>query len=435
MNIKEFLRPGIKIKRWLFVGFVGMLLLGTGFSGIFTRLGLGVDEGGAVALLIMLGILAEYTAIRGFLGSGAAQKRVRGLGSGRTEGSRRIIHKRILMRGPRVVAIGGGTGLSVLLRGLKNYTSNITAVVTVADDGGGSGVLRTDLGMLPPGDIRNCILALADTEPVMEQLLQYRFKKGQLAGQSFGNLLIAAMNGISRNFEEAVKKISQVLAVTGQVLPLTLEDIILYAQLKNGTVVRGESNIPVKAQEHNSPIDRVFTKPESPKPLPEILEAIENADAIVLGPGSLYTSVIPNLLAEGLVDCLHRARAPKIYVCNIMTQPGETDGYSAADHIRALEEHAGRKILDIAVVNSGSIDRELLERYEMDGSRPVDVDGERIRSGIKVISRDLVSRQGEFLRHDSMQLGRLITKLTPGRGPGLLEYYYHIIDMTQKNRP
>lgn len=426
MNLLDFLKPGLKIKRWLLLGLIGILLLGTGLSGVLIRLGLGAISGWAMGAILAAGALAVYIALKGFVGRVPMLGAVKGLGFGRPESNRKIIHKRILMRGPRVVVIGGGTGLSVLLRGLKNFTHNITAVVTVSDDGGGSGVLRTDLGMLPPGDIRNCILALADTEPVMEQLLQYRFKKGRLAGQSFGNLFIAAMNGISVNFEEAVKRISQVLAVTGQVFPITLEDTVLYAQLKNGAVVKGESNIPVQALEHDSPIERVFVRPEHPKPLPEVLEAIESADVVVLGPGSLYTSIMPNLLADGITDCLHRSEAPKIYVCNIMTQPGETDGFSAADHIRALEEHAGRKILDMVIVNSGSIEGMHLKRYAGDGSGPVEIDGERIRFGIKVISQDLVSVQGEYLRHDSMQLAHLITKLIAGNGLNLLEYYYHL---------
>ncbi|MGI6702452.1 MAG: gluconeogenesis factor YvcK family protein [Clostridia bacterium] len=434
MNPMGFLKPGIKIKRWLILGLLGILLLGIGLSGVLIRLGFEPDSGLTAAAAIAGGALALYVALRRLVGLPPALGAVKGLSSGGQESNKRIIHKRILMRGPRVVVIGGGTGLAVLLRGLKNYTYNITAVVTVSDDGGGSGVLRDDLGMLPPGDIRNCILALADTEPVMEQLLQYRFKKGRLAGQSFGNLFIAAMNGISVNFEEAVKRISQVLAVTGQVLPITLEDTVLYAQLKKGIVVKGESNIPVKVLEHRSPIERVFIKPEHPEPLPEVLEAIENADAIVLGPGSLYTSIMPNLLAAGMVDCLYRAEAPKIYVCNIMTQPGETDGFSAADHIRALEEHAGRKILDMVIVNSGNIEEAYLERYAGDGAKPVEIDGERIRPGVKVISADLVSAQGEYLRHDSMGLGRLIAKLISGKGSGLMEYYYHLIDMTQKQK-
>ncbi len=338
------------------------------------------------------------------------------LGANGQDKGKGAFHRRMLMKGPRIVAIGGGTGLAVLLRGLKNYTYNITAVVTVADDGGGSGVLRADLGMLPPGDIKNCILALADTEPVMERLLQYRFDKGRLAGQSFGNLFIAAMNGISSNFKEAVKQMSQVLAVTGQVLPITLEDTILYAELKNGVIVKGESNIPLQVLKQSSPIEHVFLKPERPKPLQEVTEAVKNADAILLGPGSLYTSIIPNLLAGGLAEALNKSRAPKIYVCNIMTQPGETDDFSVSNHIKVLEEHAVHNILNMVVANSGGIEGTHLERYAQDSAKPVIIDGGNIRSGIRIVSENLISVQGGYIRHDSMQLARLIVKLVKGNG-------------------
>jgi uncharacterized cofD-like protein len=434
MNLIDWIKPGLRIKRWLLTGFIGILLLAIGLSDIFVKFGLGGYSNWATAAVIILGTILEYLALKGLIGSFLGFRRRKGLGTGEKDSNKNIIHERLLMRGPRIVVIGGGTGLSVLLRGLKSYTANITAVVTVSDDGGGSGVLRTDLGILPPGDIRNCILALADTEPVMEQLLEYRFKKGRLSGQNFGNLFIAAMNGISGNFEEAVKRISQVLAVTGQVLPLTLEDIVLYGQLRNGVVVKGESSIPEQALEHDSPIERVFLKPECPEPLPEVLEAIENADAIVLGPGSLYTSIIPNLLACGMVDGIYRSKALKIYVCNIMTQPGETDGYTVSDHIKAMEDHGGKKILDMVIVNNGSIDREYLQRYQADGSRPVIIDNEKIRPGIKTVSHNLVSVQDEYLRHHSIELARLITKLSVGNAPSLLDYYYYLAEMTSKGR-
>ena len=217
-----------------------------------------------------------------------------------------IYEKRLLVKGPKIVVIGGGTGLSTMLRGLKYYTSNITAIVTVADDGGGSGDLREDLGMLPPGDIRNCILALADTEPLMEELLQYRFKDGRLKNQSFGNLFLAAMDGISNNFEEAVHKMSSVLAVTGKVMPVTLDNVILKAKLKNGIIVEGESNIPEESIKNNSCIDKVFIEPKNARAIKEAVEAIIEADAIILGPGSLYTSVIPNLLVKDIADALQK---------------------------------------------------------------------------------------------------------------------------------
>ena len=269
--------------------------------------------------------------------------------------NKKIYDKKFLSLGPKVVVIGGGTGLSVLLRGLKLFTSNITAIVTVADDGGSSGKLREDLGMLPPGDIRNCILALADMEPTLEQLLQHRFEEGNLKGQNFGNLLIASMNDISNNFEEAIKKISDVLAVTGKVLPVTLKDITLYARLKNGIIVKGESNIPIKSLELNSPVESIFIKPKDAKAVKEATDAIDDADLVLLGPGSLYTSVIPNLLVKNIKESLNRTEALKVYISNVMTQPGETDNYTVYEHVDALLRHWQDASIDYVIANTGEI--------------------------------------------------------------------------------
>ena len=244
-------------------------------------------------------------------------------------------------RQPRIAAIGGGHGLSAMLRGLKAYTRDITAIVTVADDGGGSGMLREDLGMLPPGDIRNCIMALANTEPTMQQLLNYRFTDGSLAGQSFGNLFLAAMNGISGSFDEAVHRMGDVLAITGRVLPVTNQDVRLEAEFHDGSRILGESKIFYAKKINNSRIRKVRLVPERPAALPESVRAIREADIVVIGPGSLYTSIIPNFLVSGIADAVRQSRALKIYVLNIMTQDGETDGYDADDHVRAILEHAG----------------------------------------------------------------------------------------------
>ncbi|MGB9779742.1 gluconeogenesis factor YvcK family protein [Caldanaerobacter sp.] len=312
---------------------------------------------------------------------------------------------------PRIVAIGGGTGLSTMLRGLKLFTTNITAVVTVTDDGGGSGILREDLGILPPGDIRNCILALANTEPTMEQLLQYRFTEGMLKGQSFGNLFLAAMIGISNSFEEAVKRMSEVLAVSGKVLPVTVEDVRLIAELENGTIIKGESKIPEIQQKENSRIKRIYLEPSPAAPFEEVLVDILNAEAIVLGPGSLYTSVIPNLLVDGICDAIETSKAIKIYVCNIMTQPGETLGYTATDHIKALFDH-GLKSLDYVIVNKGEIPEEYKKRYIKDMSEPVRYDKEEIeKMGIKVVEEDLVAVRKEYIRHDEQKLAEVIIDL------------------------
>lgn len=315
-------------------------------------------------------------------------------------------------KGPRIVAIGGGTGLSTMLRGLKAFSPNITAIVTVADDGGGSGVLRQELGMLPPGDIRNCILALADTEPLMEQLLQYRFKEGKLKGQSFGNLFLAAMDGISSSFEEAVKRMSDVLAVTGRVLPVTLEDVTLCAELEDGSIVSGESQIGHHGSFNKCRIKRVYLEPSAAEPLDDVLDAIYQADVIVLGPGSLYTSIIPNLLVRGICPAIKRSKALKLYVCNVMTQPSETDEYSVFDHIRALEEHSCVGIVDICIANNSFIPDDLREKYHNDGADQVVIDREKvIAAGIRLIEGDYASLKNNLVRHDPKRLAEAVIEV------------------------
>ncbi|SCN25959.1 LPPG:FO 2-phospho-L-lactate transferase [Clostridium sp. N3C] len=328
------------------------------------------------------------------------------------------------------MVIGGGTGLSTMLRGLKYYTSNITAIVTVADDGGGSGDLREDLGILPPGDIRNCILALADTEPIMEELLQYRFTDGRLKNQSFGNLFLAAMDGISNNFEEAVQKMSSVLAVTGRVMPVTLDNMVLKAKFKNGNIVEGESAIPVKALEQNTSIERIFIEPEDAKPLEDALKAIEEADAIILGPGSLYTSVIPNLLVKDIAKAVRKSSALKLYVSNIMTQPGETDGYDAGDHVNAIYKHVNENFLDYIIVNAGKIDMQLEEKYKYEGSQLVEINYKKLKKlGVGVIEGDFVKVKKGFIRHDAEKLASILIetimekKLFYDRKK-IIEYFY-----------
>jgi uncharacterized cofD-like protein len=317
--------------------------------------------------------------------------------------------KDLPVRGPRIVAIGGGTGLSTMLRGLKMFSPNITAVVTVADDGGGSGVLRQELGMLPPGDIRNCILALADTEPLMEQLLQYRFKEGKLKGQSFGNLFLAAMDGISSSFEEAVRRMSDVLAVTGRVLPVSLEDVTLCAELEDGSIVSGESQIGHHGSFNKCAIKRVYLEPSGAEPLDDVLDAIAQADAVVLGPGSLYTSIIPNLLVRGVCPAIKRSRALKLYVCNVMTQPSETEGYSVSDHIRALEEHSYTGIVDMCIVNNSTIPDDLREKYHNDGADQVRIDREKVcTSGIRLIEGNFASLKNNLVRHDPKRLAEAV---------------------------
>ena len=313
-------------------------------------------------------------------------------------------------RGPKITAIGGGTGLSTMLRGLKNYTRNLTAVVTVADDGGGSGMLRRDMGMPPPGDIRHCMEALANVEPIMQQLLTYRFTEGALAGQSFGNLILAALNGVTGSFEEAVSQMSQVLAITGRVLPVTSADVQLEAVFENGAVVVGESKIYDVKKQQDCRIHHVELIPSRPRALPAALEAIREADLILLGPGSLYTSVIPNLLVEGVPEAIAQSDALKIYICNIMTQDGETEGYTAADHLEALMAHGAK--VDLCLANSAPVRAGLVERYREEDAAPLEMDRDRIGAmGLELVERPVASEGGDYARHDPEKLAAAVLEI------------------------
>lgn len=316
---------------------------------------------------------------------------------------------------PNVVVIGGGTGQSVFLRGLKHETKNITAIVTVADDGGGSGVLREDLGMIPPGDIRNCLLALANMEPTMSEVMKYRFTDGSLKGQSFGNLFLAAMTGIYGNFETAVYKMGQVFAVTGRVLPVSLDNINLIAELENGETVVGESNIPCQVRKTNSPINRIYLDNLDAKPLDEVVTSIKNADVVAIGPGSLYTSILPNILVEGVVDALSTTRAPKVYVCNIMTQPGETGGKNVLDHVKVIVEHAGINFIDYVLVNNEHLPQGVFERYAKDGAELVMLDKDQRDGleamGIKCIEEKLIEIKNGYIRHDAEMVSKAVVDI------------------------
>ena len=316
---------------------------------------------------------------------------------------------------PNVVGIGGGTGQSVFLRGLKHETKNITAIVTVADDGGGSGVLREDLGMIPPGDIRNCLLALANMEPAMSEVMRYRFPDGSLKGQSFGNLFLAAMTGIYDNFETAVYKMGQVFAVTGRVLPVSLDNINLIAELENGETVVGESNIPRQVRKTKSAIKKIYLDNPDAKPLDEVVTSIKNADAVAIGPGSLYTSILPNLLVEGVVDALSTTRAPKVYVCNIMTQPGETGGKNVLDHVKVIVDHAGINFIDYVLVNNEYLPQGVFERYAKDGAELVMLDKEQRDGleamGIKCIEEKLIEIKNGYIRHDAEMVSKAVVDI------------------------
>lgn len=313
---------------------------------------------------------------------------------------------------PRVVCIGGGTGLSVLLRGLKKFPVEITAIVTVADDGGSSGRLRNDLQMPPPGDIRNVLIALADTEPLLEKVFQHRFQNGEgLAGHTLGNLMIAAMQQITGDFTTAIKELSRVLAIRGKVFPASEQDVVLLAEMMDGTIVKGESQIPHAGKR----IRRVFLHPPKPKPQEEVIQAIREADGIVVGPGSLYTSIIPNLLVKGMADEIRKSHACKIYICNIMTQHGETEGYTASNHIKAIYDHVGPRLFDFTLVNNEVPPSFLKERYANKKQSMVLPDLEAISAiGCHPISENLLLYRS-MLRHDAYLISKHILRLVRGK--------------------
>ncbi|PYZ92859.1 hypothetical protein CR194_14535 [Salipaludibacillus keqinensis] len=313
------------------------------------------------------------------------------------------------MKKAKIVVIGGGTGLSVLLRGLKKFPVDITAIVTVADDGGSSGRLRKELNIPPPGDIRNVLAALSEVEPLVEELFQHRFENGEgLSGHSLGNLLLAGMTSITGDFAQGVQEISRVLNVKGKVLPASHDHITLHAEYMDGSFAEGESNIPKPGKT----IKQVFLKPDNPKAMPEAVHAIEDADLIVLGPGSLYTSVIPNLLVFGMKEALMKATAMKVYICNVMTQPGETDGYTVSDHVHAIDEHVGEKIVDAVLLNTQPIPFSYAERYKKDGAIGVAIDEEELKDmDVLLIGDDLLYFDDELLRHNPVKLSQRLVSL------------------------
>jgi uncharacterized cofD-like protein len=301
-----------------------------------------------------------------------------------------------------------------MLRGLKKRVQHITAVVTVTDDGGGSGILRRELGMLPPGDIRNCIQALANAEPAMQDMLGYRFREGSLSGQSLGNLLLAALNDMCPSFDQAVETLSQVLAITGRVLPVTNENIVLQARFTDGAVVRGETCITDYKKKNPALIDRITLEPERPQALPQVLEAIAQADMIILGPGSLYTSVIPHLLVEGVAQAICDSRAVKVYVMNVMTQDGETETYTAADHVRALLNHGGQGLFQFVLANDNDLDiPELsLGAYRRENAAPIHADPADLAAlGVETVLAPVATWSAGVVRHEPLALAQALMAL------------------------
>jgi len=398
----KWLSPGIGIKRWVGLAFIGICLVIVGSVLLRTEdywinyiLDIILLISGIIIIILSI-IRLIGTLVTAFLPSSKAQL------------FDILYRKKQLVRGPKIVAVGGGTGLSVLLSGLKEFTSNITAIVTVTDDGGSSGRLRQEFDILPPGDIRNCLVALADAPALMRDLFQFRFDTNSaLSGHSFGNLFITVMTRLTGDFGVAIKETSKVLALKGQVIPSTLDNVRLVAENKDGTITEGEENIP----KSHKPINKISLKPSRPQASPEAIKALEEADIIILGPGSLYTSIIPNLLMKEITDAIVSSEAIKVYVCNIMTQPGETDGFRVSDHIKILINHSSSRIFDYCVVNTGEIPVQMLKRYAKEDSYPVVNDTQNIEGmGYRVIEDEVVISD-DLIRHDPAKLAKIILGL------------------------
>ena len=413
----KWLYPGMHIKRWLLLLMVGVVLMGLGISYLLREAYLQYDFPG-VFYYLTLQFIPRWS--RGVMFAGLSLATV-GVATWKLNQSllyafvrpdrersisETIYNQRVLKRGPRVVAIGGGTGLSNLLRGLKVHTSNLTAIVTVADDGGSTGRLRQEFGVIAPGDLRQCIAALAEAEPLMSKLFQYRFNSGSgLEGHSFGNLFLVAMAEVTGNFEEALHETSRVLNVRGTILPSTLEDVTLSAVTNEDEMVHGEHNIT----ERGGTIRELYLNPASVEAHPDAVRAILDADLIVIGPGSLYTSVLPNLLVDGIQKAISATQAVKVFVCNVATQQGETDGFSVGDHLAALQRHAGEDIVH-AVIANNNIVPDLPEAWH---SSPVQLRKDphpALRTGVRLVEDDVVASENRY-RHDPAKLAATILRV------------------------
>ncbi len=398
----KWLYPGMWVKRWILLSVFGVIMISMGF--VMVLLEPHPRNKAFAGIIIILGILAVITGIKRIIKSLITVF----LPQREDELVDKVYQARILEKGPKIVVIGGGTGLSTLLHGLKEYTSNITAIVTVADDGGSSGRLRQEFDVLPPGDIRNCLVALADAEPLMGKLFQFRFGEGsELSGHSFGNLFITALSKVTGDFDAAIKESSKVLAIRGRVLPATLDKVSLMAEHLDGSQTSGESQIP----HANSPITRIHLRPVNCRPTDEAVDAIRKADAIVLGPGSLYTSIMPNLLVGKIYQEIISSKAIKIYVCNVMTQKGETDDYKASDHLKVIIEHTAPGIVEYCIVNTAKISEEMRAKYKQEEAYPVVPDSENLKKmKCKVVEAHLASTE-DYVRHDPAKLAKIIIDL------------------------
>ncbi len=418
MQFFKWFYPGIGIKRWVILCLLGLgLMVVVALMAVRTLSESSIMLASVATATLIFGLFMVYTAIKNMV-----RIFIRTLmPNDKDHPLVDLVYQRrqneSLLRGPRVVVVGGGTGLSALLAGVKLFTGNITAIVTVTDTGGSSGRLRDEMDMLPPGDIRNCLVALADAGPLIRDLFQYRFEVGEgLKGHSFGNLFITALSKVTGDFEKAIAESSKVLNIRGRVMPSTLAKVTLVGEFVDGTIVEGETNIT----EMQKPLRNIRLKPDDCRACPEALDAIENADLILLGPGSLYTSILPNLLIHEIHNAILRADAYKAYVANVMTQPGETDEFSTWDHLRVLIEHTDPRIINACFVNVQPIPDKLISKYQEKGAVPVELDLDVIRAkGYEVVEGEILKLDGQ-VRHEPELLARLI-----------FDHYFKIVKMSK----
>ena len=413
MGFFKWFTSKAKMKRWMFLILIGVVLVGYGISNVLYFDTLGFVE----ILKIVLPFIAGFTAI--IVGFVFMQKRTLELlieeSDTRKETqniNKLIFNKKVYNQGPKIVVIGGGSGLNTVLKGLKNYTDNITAVVTVSDYGKTPTDSRKALKVLPLNDIKESLVALSYNEKEMEALLDTEFTSGQLKNLTFGDIYFLAMNNVHKNFTKSIESSKEVLNITGKVLPVTLEEIKICAELDDGTVIENRDKIPEYVSETSAKINRIFIRPTNCSSAPGVIDAIKEADAIVIGPGSLYTNVIPNLLVKGIAKAIRESNAIKIYVSNIMTELGQTDEYTLSDHIRTINEYVGNKIIDYCIYDTGEIIPEFIKKYNLKGSDVVLPDIQKAKDlGVRLVQRNLSKVEGDSIRHDSDVIASTIIQL------------------------
>lgn len=410
----QWFKASNKMKRWMLLIFIGIMLACYGLAEILVMKEISFQEVGKVVALFVIGFVSIVVGLI-FLNKRTLEVLIESTDE-RMENKNNvnikslIFNKKVYDKGPNIVVIGGGTGLNTVLSGLKNYTNNLTAIVTVSDYGEGTTNSRKELEMLPLGDIKDSIVSLASKDGQIKKLFNYEFSKGKLRGLSFSDIYFLAMKEINGNFEDSIIKSNEVLNMIGKVIPVTLDEMKIVAELANGYIVEEKSRIPEVVSDKITKINRILLNPSNCRPAPGVVEAIKNADCIIIGPGSLYTNVIPNLLVNGVTKAIKESPAIKVYVSNIMTEPGQTDNYSVSDHLNAIVDHCGSGVVDYCIYDTGEIVPEFIKKYNLEGQDLVDQNINKVK-GIKFLQRNLSMIVDGHIRHDPSLVASSIIEL------------------------